>query len=303
MNQNSQLDLRPLSIAELFDRSFRLYRNNFGAFLGIVALTQLPIFALQIVLIITIGQNINADFSDISSIFQGPFVLVTILSVIVSTIFTQLGAAALTQAISDSYLGKKVSTFQAFQRIGRSWLTLIFALFVAGLVVIAAMLPLFLIALIPCVGQVVGIVGIFAIAIVGNVLISLVTPVVILEKIGAGEATRRAWELTKKRFWWIFGYLLLLGILSTLAIDGPTYLFQFLFDSISGNTDLMIRSVVEQAGTLIFSALFLPIELTAITLMYFDLRIRFEGFDLMVLAASSDTVLDDASDLTTQRNL
>ncbi len=50
MNQTNLLDLRSVTIGELFDRSFRLYRKHFGAFLGIMLLTQASIYLVNIVL-------------------------------------------------------------------------------------------------------------------------------------------------------------------------------------------------------------------------------------------------------------
>ncbi len=48
----STLDLRPLSIGELLDRTFSLYRRNFLLFVGISALPQLLVLALQLVQVI-----------------------------------------------------------------------------------------------------------------------------------------------------------------------------------------------------------------------------------------------------------
>ena len=297
------LDLRPLSVAELFDRTFRLYRNNFFAFLGIVVLTQLPLYLIQIIIAVTVGTDTAINPADFSTLLQGPTLLLGIFTILLSVLFTQIGAAALTKAISDSYLGRSTSIREAFQRLGGTWFTLIFALILAGLVIFGVAIPFILVLFIPCIGQIVGFIGIFAVALIGNVIVSLVAPVVVLEKSGPGDAVKRAWELGKKRFWWIVGYLILLGILSFLVIQGPTFLLVFLFETILGITDLMVRSIVEQSATLIFSALFLPIELTAITLMYFDLRIRFEGFDLMVLTAAVEDLPPDAADLTAKTTL
>jgi hypothetical protein len=61
----------------------------------------------------------------------------------------------------------------------------------------------------------------------------------------------------------------------------------------------LIQSIIQQSASLVLTAVFLPIHFTAVTLMYFDLRIRFEGFDLMVLASTDDEFTADASDLTT----
>ncbi|MGC2183081.1 MAG: hypothetical protein WA637_07375, partial [Terriglobales bacterium] len=41
-------DLRPLSLGELLDRSFFLYRKNFMLFVGIIALPHLVLLAFQL---------------------------------------------------------------------------------------------------------------------------------------------------------------------------------------------------------------------------------------------------------------
>src|SRR5260370_21458674 len=44
----STLDLRPLSIGELLDRTFSLYRRNFLLFIGISAIPQLLVLAMRL---------------------------------------------------------------------------------------------------------------------------------------------------------------------------------------------------------------------------------------------------------------
>ncbi|MCA9899561.1 MAG: glycerophosphoryl diester phosphodiesterase membrane domain-containing protein [Ardenticatenaceae bacterium] len=297
MNQNSPLDLRPLSIAELFDRSFRLYRKHFGTFLGIMLITQLPIYVFGIATATVENQAAVAGFA--------------IIAAILTLVFTQIGAAALTKSISDSYLGRTITFRESFERIGGTWFTLIFASILAGLVVGGVIIPfycMFTFLFTPLsrtslVGPIILGVGFVIVGAIANVLISLIPPVVVLEKKGPMDSVKRAWEIAKKRFWWSLGYLFLLGILSLLVISGPVALIQFLFETVLGDTSLLFRTIVGDTASSLLSAIFMPIRLAAITLMYFDLRIRFEGFDLMVLSAASDAPLDDASDLTAQRNL
>ncbi|MCP4415647.1 MAG: hypothetical protein GY805_03430 [Chloroflexi bacterium] len=297
------LDLRPLTIGQLFDRAFRLYRNNFLTFLGIVALTQIPLYIFQIILTTSVSSASGLDPTNPLELFQGPALILSIITFILSIIFTQIGAAALTKAISDSYLGRTISIKETFQRLGRSWFILISSLLWAGLVFLGIAIPLMVVFIIPCIGQIVGVIGIFALAIVGNVIVSLIPPVVVLENSGARDAVKRAWELGRKRFWWIFGYLFLLGLLFSLVVQGPVFLITFLFETVLGNTSLLIQNIISQSATLALTAFFLPIRLAAITLMYFDLRIRFEGFDLMVLASGDQDIPSDAADLTTKRSL
>src|SRR5438552_9078889 len=44
----ADLDLRPLSLGEILDRTFSLYRKNFLLFAGITAIPQLLVLALRL---------------------------------------------------------------------------------------------------------------------------------------------------------------------------------------------------------------------------------------------------------------
>jgi hypothetical protein len=118
----------------------------------------------------------------------------------------------------------------------------------------------------------------------------LIIPVVVVEKRVSLEAVRRAWDLSRRRFWWVLGFAFTLFIFSLLVVRGPvtvlTYLFYFIVGlefEVSG-WQLVLQTVVQSIAELALSLLYLPLQLTAIALLYFDLRIRTEGLDLMLLA-------------------
>ena len=52
-------------------------------------------------------------------------------------------------------------------------------------------------------------------------------------------------------------------------------------------TKTMLNSVILSLVSLVLSLLYMPLQLTAITLVYFDLRVRTEGFDLAVQAGET----------------
>jgi hypothetical protein len=79
-----------------------------------------------------------------------------------------------------------------------------------------------------------------------------------------------------------------------LVVIGPSslvvYLLTFVWD-ISGSgpgASLVSEVVINQVVTVGLSLVFLPFQLAATTLVYFDLRVRSEGFDLAVRAQDSD---------------
>lgn len=302
MNATTLLDLRPLSVGELLDRTFRLFRRHFLTFILIAIIMQLPVSILQIgsaLLADNFAVDLMAENSFDNIALFLPAMLIAFSIAVASFVVTQVGTAALTQAVADSYLGRPISFDSAISRMGNTWVTLILASVVAGFLIFGLTIPVILGALIPCLGFLVAIIGFFFISAVASILVSLLPPVVVLERASVFDAVARAWALSKLRFWWVFGYLILLSVLTLVIIFGPAAVIGGVLGIVLGETSLLVQSIVQQSATLVLTAVFLPIRIAAITLMYFDLRIRFEGFDLMVLASANQTVLDNAADLTT----
>ncbi|MBK8901448.1 MAG: hypothetical protein IPM53_09715 [Anaerolineaceae bacterium] len=303
MNATTLLDLRPLSIGELLDRTFRLFRKHFLTFVLIAVIMQLPVAILQVastLLVNNFAFDPTAQNPFLNTDLLAPTILVSLAIGFASFIITQVGTAALTQAVSDSYLGRTVSFDNAFSRMGNTWFTLILASIVAGLFIFGLTIPVILGSFIPCLGFLVAIVGFFFIGAIASILISLLPPVVVLERASVIDAVKRAWALSKLRFWWVLGYLLVLTLLTVIIIIGPAAVIGLVLGVVLSDMSVLVQNIVQQSVTLVLSAIFLPIRIAAITLMYFDLRIRFEGFDLMVLASAKQSVPDDISDLKTK---
>ncbi|MCP5099038.1 MAG: hypothetical protein GY943_26090 [Chloroflexi bacterium] len=300
MTASSLPELRPLDIGQLFDRSFRLYRKNFSVFLVIIAIVQIPVVVINIGIAAASQQFVApgfdpfstspADLNSLTSMFGVAFFL-TILASIVSFIASTIGMATVTKAASDSYLGQEISITGALQKSSKSWLPLLGALFLVGLIAIAAAIPLGIIFIIPCLGWVIGFVGFIALGLMSNATVSLMVPIVVLEKKSPVDAIKRAYNLTRLRFWWIIGYLTLLSLLLMAVLIGPTLVITMLVALSPVAADPLITTIFQSTLQFMLSIIFLPLQYTAITLMYFDLRIRFEGFDLMLL-----TIDDDADD-------
>lgn len=270
-------DLRPMKMGQLLDQAARLYRSNFIPFVGIVALVQVPITVVQLLI------NLRVYAEPFSASTAWPFGA-ELLGTILSFIFIQgIGTAAMTRAVADNYLGEKTGALQAYRSIGRGWLSLLAALFILGLIGIAAALWL----LVPCVGWLTGLGIIFYLFFV---ITPLVAPTIILEGERASEGWRRAWQLARQRFWWILGFFVVLYAFNLLVVIGPVILTELILTEIWGTlwSGFSVYSpaqlIIQQLVTLAFSLLFLPFQLAATTLVYFDLRVRSEGFDLALRA-------------------
>jgi hypothetical protein len=84
--------------------------------------------------------------------------------------------------------------------------------------------------------------------------------------------------------------MIILTLFNQLIVAGPSTLFNLILryalqDQSSQNL-LMFRILVGGLVSMAISLFYLPLQLTAITLMYFDLRVRTEGFDLVMLSGA-----------------
>jgi hypothetical protein len=116
----------------------------------------------------------------------------------------------------------------------------------------------------------------------------LVAPViVVIEKMGPIAALGRAWRLSGGHRWRIFGIQVLLFILNlvlSLLIGG---LFGG-FAAFGGQTGTpgqlgvtnLVSTLVNLASTIVWA----PVEWIAFTVLYYDLRVRKEAFDLQLAA-------------------
>ncbi len=298
-------ELRPLTLGEIIDRAVRLYRQNFINFIGIIAMVQVPLSIVQLLLsLYTVNNPVSVPSGSTSyqQLFQRLFTSgyldragIQILLALISFVLVQgVATAALTRAVADNYLGRKTDMLEAYQRVGGSWARLIWV-FILMIFLYLAVLIWFII---PCIGWISGL-GIFVY--IAWVIGPLVAPAVVLENLGAG-AIRRAWELVRRRFWWALGFMIILILFNEIIIAGPstlvTLFLQYVLKNQSSENYLIIQTLVQTLVNLGASLFYLPLQLAAVTLMYFDLRVRTEGFDLAVLAGATPT--GDVSGLTSQ---
>ena len=295
---STPLRLRPLGLGQILDQAIRLYRRNFLKFIGIFAVVQVPVTLLTIIVSAQTSQNLMQYFLQASeqSTFDEAFwpryiggvSLALLLSLVGFVLIQVFGAGALTQAITDNLLGKPVNILNAYDRIGSVWLRLLVTALVFGLVYVGAVLWTIIV---PCVGW---LTGPSLLAFLTMVIGPLLTPIVILEGKTSGQAIRRAWDLARRRFWPLVGFALVLAIFAQFMVTGPVVLARSLILAMLGPAvDLenlpVWQSIIESIVALFTNLLYSPLQLSAVTLMYYDLRVRNEGLDLALLAGEASS--------------
>ena len=274
--------LRPLRLGELLDQAIRLYRRNFLTFVGIMALVYIPYMLLQ-TSISAISLN-TMQSTPARELFTSPgywlFIISTFVGSMLSSIFVGgMGTAALTRAIADSYLGQKITIFGAYKKVGFFWIHLILTSILLGL--ITSFVSFW--TVIPIVGW---FTGIGLLIFLSGVVSELLPALVVIEKLKGLDPITRAWNLARRRFWWLLGLSIIIFLFNLLVVVGPTLLINALATSLLGGSTVGNTAVISTLISSILSGLLhlftLPILAAVWTLVYFDLRIRTEGFDLVL---------------------
>jgi hypothetical protein len=289
--------IRPMTLAELLDRAIRLYRQNFFKFIGIFAIPYIPLALLQGAISIftttsmvgTAAQNASPEeflFSPASmAAIGGSFFIAFVQFIIVQGVAT----AALTRAVANNYTGKPVGILDSYRTLSNSWLKLVLALIIIFILTIV----LFIWMLIPCVGWFSGPGMIFFISLV---VTPLIAPIIALENKEVLPSIRRAWDLARSRFWWLVGCALVLAVFGWLVVSGPVLLINWILQFLATAVELdlqmqlTVTTLIQTLVTIFTSLLYMPLRLTIMTVVYFDLRARSEGLDLaMQMPASTDS--------------
>jgi len=289
--------LRPMTLGELLDRAFRLYRQNFLKFIGIFAIPYIPLALIQIGLsFFTTASLLGTTQSDPGQILSSPGWIAAMggsfIFIFLQFIFVQgVATAALTRAVANNYTGKPVGILDSYRTLSSSWLKLILALVLVFILVIS----LGVWTIIPCVGWFSGPGILFFI---GLAVTPLIPPVIVLEKVDILSSLRRAWDLARSRFWWLIGAVFVLTLLGQLIVSGPVYLLSFFIGLLQSSipsleVQMAFTTISQGLITIFVSLLFTPLKLTIMTVIYFDLRARSEGLDLALqISTSTDSEND-----------
>jgi len=305
--------LRPMGLGEILDLAFRLYRKNFITLIGIAAIVNLPLLFLQA---IAAFLALPADFSALSRtpgnfnsysgllIFYGAYVIISLITVIANV----FEAGAMAAAVSARYLGRDITIKQAYGQSLRKWFRLLVASILVGLISLIFVAPIILFVAVSVFGSFIGDQAASAFAAIASLCMCLgmivLLPVwiylmirfsfysqaIVLENLGTRTGLARSWRLVKNSFLRVLGIVVLLAILVYILTVVPALLIQFAVTALAP-TSFALTTIASSASNIIISILISPIQLAVMTLLYYDLRIRKEGFDLQFQMQQSDSTL------------
>lgn len=255
--------LRPLSIGEMLDAGFKLFRHRFGTLMVCVLVPVVPLSILSTIIVGSVDDtafDVNAPASDSSSVD-----VANLIDNLLSGAAAAIAIAACFKVISSAYLGERADAGTSLRYGLSRLLPLVVAYFAMSI----------------CVG--IGIVLLLVPGIFLAVKWSMTFPAIVAERAGPFAAMRRSWELTRGHWWRTFGTLLVVVLISfvlSIAILVGFGAAVATSDSISE----LAFAVLLTAVTIIVLAILYPLTAAVVTVLYYDLRVRNEGFDLQLLA-------------------
>lgn len=244
--------LRPLSLGEVLDTSFSIYRQQFAALLVISVLTQ----AIPLAIGIFVEANGGA--------LQQP--ALWLLSMGLALVLGSVGTAASTFVVAEAYLGESISWQEGFLRstpfMGRLIGTSLLVSLLVGVGLVLLIVP-------------------------GVILLCglvLTPPALVLENLEGGTvAMGRSWALSRGYRLKVLGVLLVaicLFIIPGIAFASSAAIAT---GATLSEEALAVAAMVTQS---ILQVLLYPYFYVATTVLYYDLRVRQEGYDLTMLASS-----------------
>ncbi len=262
-------EVRELNLGGVLDQAISLTKNQFGQLFSIVAVTLLPVLAVQSAVEFAIMPSppTEASFESIiayanarNQAMASNRGLVMGMAVL-SFLMIPMANAAIIHTVASTYLGKQPTigeslgmAFNSIVRLYWTWLLVMFAI-MGGLICL----------IIP------GILAMF--------WFSLATQVVVIERIGGFAALKRSRHLMKGNIGRIFVLFLILGAISIGL--------QMVSGFIPQRHAEAIMNVVIQGVLMIFNS-------AALVVFYFSARCRHEQFDLQLLAENLSVGRRDA---------
>ena len=270
------LELRPRSATEIVDASFQLLRANFMPLVTLSVAVQLPMLVVRIWAVRN-ALNFTTASAQVMSSLVGSVLIFGVLLFLLALV----AQCALTVATSQVYLGMVVDNGAALQRgLQRAlWVVLTYFVVAVGLgIAFGVGIPLA--TALPSVARIPLMLVLVAVAIwLGLRLIPLLS-VLVLEDGGPIDAIKRALYLGSGLVGHMFVSMLLGGLIYVGIAIVAALAVAALGAVIPALKDPSVTQVFEAAA----GALVYPLLIAVAVVLYYDLRIRREGFDVEMMS-------------------
>jgi hypothetical protein len=284
--------LRPLNLGDVLDGAFRLVREHWRAFaigLGIVVLPLALLFGLTFTSMFGARQ---AFFEDTAAMpgsapeIMGAMFAAFGLAMLAYILLTPLLYGTAVHIAATGYRSPQVDPMASLRTAGRRY----FALLGASILLVLVMLlggiaaAAVIAILVSLIGQDLAFIG-FLIAFVAFVFVMtrvlLTFPALMIERVGPAQALLRSNALVKGKTGMVFLTVLIVSIISAIVVTVLTWPIQWIGGAVAGEVGAVAGAILGQIVSILVSTAVMG---AALVLIYFDRRVRTEGYDLTELA-------------------
>lgn len=294
--------LKPMNAGDILDQAIRIYRHNFVSLVTIVAIIAVPVILVQVLFFaslipFTLDGSPSPEFGTDPTAVLG-LGAVSYVVVLIGAILAIFQNAALAWFVSERFLGRPATVRQAYGNALRRWLSLLIAALLLSLAVGGLFLFLFAGAFVPflalgafgandtAAGAAAGlavlclcvlIIPAFVVAIFLYTRWTFWNQAIVLEKYNSTGGLGRSWKLTKGSFWRVLGFNFILVIIIGAFSAGPIYLLSFATIFLPSP---FIGAILQTLASSLITMIMTPLQFAVLTILFYDLKIRKEGFDL-----------------------
>jgi hypothetical protein len=266
--------LRPLSVGEMLDAGFKLFRHRFGTLLACVLVPMLPLSILTTILVASANPDAfdpNATEPTTTDDEVGGLLAAAVIALLLHGVAAALAVAACFKVISSAYLGERATAGSSLRHGLRRFLPLIVAYFAIGIP--TGILGVFWIFIIP------GLLSIWL-----TVKWSVTFAAIVAEQAGPFRAMGRSWALTRNNWWRTFATLAVLAVIAVVLYFAIAIGLTAAVEATAESIGAFAYATVNTLLSVIALAIVFPLIAAVVTVIYYDLRVRNEGFDLELLA-------------------
>lgn len=297
--------LRPMSTGELLDRTFALYKRNFWLFAGIVVPAPALVLGIQLIALpFTTSLAMSAADPKFLMANISKFIGAFVAAAVAWYAGISITHAATVRAVSAVHLSRSITVGQSYGGLKGRWLKviaivllLLLALAAAWIVLVAGAAIVTGVAV--AAGSVAGIAGkiigvlVGIAAFVGAVVLmiwiwaryQLCIQTCVIEGTRVLESFRRSAALAKgsiMRILIVFILFIVVNVAVAFTLQIPVKLAVLPLHS------FRLAVVVQGLASFIAGVLVGPLATIAMSLVYYDERVRKEAFDLQLMMAALD---------------
>lgn len=290
-----QADLRPLGFGEILDGAFTLYRRHFVSFFVTALVPFVPIAILSAEFTRrSAALEVNPDTA--VSDFPWGWMFAT---AIVATLGILIVWGALTREVSAAVTGGEVSAEDGYGTALRALLPLLGAGVLAWMVTVGAVaLGTLLFGVATAAFALAGGLAAVLFGLLGALALGFlfaflaaslfaIVPAVVVEKLGPWTALKRSWRLSRGARWRIVGLILvsyLITVLPVLGVGVATGTLGAMLSPAAAAGMSPARLAFQQVAGTLSGALTTPFFVGCLVLLYYDRRVRTEGYDVELAA-------------------